>query len=261
MKKGVLLFAHNNGDIKYTKVAAWAAHRIIQFLDVPVSLVTDQPLDFEHPFDQVIIADADSNSYRGAAPWRNMNRYRAGELSPYDHTILLDADYVVCSDQLKILFAIDQPLISMRWAHDATGRNSYMNHNYFGQNQMPSAWATVISWKRSHTADLVFGMMQMIQQNWQHYLNLYKIPDPKFRNDYALAIASNTIWGHIGKWPSVPWSMTNVEPGVELTQLDNTVFKIQYPDQRTKLRTIIIQDMDFHAMCKHQLGAIIDGQI
>ena len=257
MNRGVLFFAHNNGDINYIKVAAWAARRVNQFLDVPASLITDQPLDFDHPFDQVIIADADSNSYRGKMPWRNMNRYRAGELSPYDHTILLDADYVVCTNQLQTLFDIDQPVVSMRWAYDVTGRNQYQSLNYFGQNQMPSAWATVISWKRSHTADLVFGMMKMIQQNWQHYLNLYKITDSKFRNDYALAIASNTVWGHTGKWPSIPWSMANVEEGIELTQINDTVFKLQYPDQQTKIRTISIRDMDFHAMCKHQLGAII----
>jgi hypothetical protein len=257
MTKGVLLFAHDNGDVNYTAIAAWSASRIHQHLDVPVSLVTDQQLKFDHPFDQVIIAEAESNSHRKQAPWKNMGRYRAGELTPYDHTILLDVDYVVCSDQLRCLFNTDQCLVSMRWARDITGRIDDENLNYFGRHRMPSAWATVVSWKRSKIADHVFGMMQMIQQNWQHYLNLYGVSDPKFRNDFALAIASNTVWGHIGEWPSIPWTMSNVHEGVDLSQIDADEFTLRYIDQQTRPKTFNIKNMDFHAMCKQSLGEIV----
>jgi hypothetical protein len=257
MTRGVLLFAHDSGSVKYTDFAAWSAHRIQKYLNVPVSLVTDREIKGKHPFDQIIIADAASNSYRHNFPWRNMGRYQAGELTPYDHTILLDVDYVVNSRQLLTLFNSSEPFISMRWAYDVTGRNDYQTLNYFGRHQMPSAWATVISWQRSQTADLIFGMMKMIETNWQHYLNLYGITDSKFRNDYALAIASNTVFGHTGHWPSIPWSMPNVEDKVKLNQLDNSDFEVKYFDQQTKLRKIILKNMDFHAMDKIQLGAII----
>lgn len=260
MTKGILLFAHDSGNTKYTSFAAWSAHRIHRHLNVPVSLVTDQALDFAHPFDQVIIASGNSNSYRNQSPWKNMGRYRAGQLTPYDHTILLDVDYVVASDQLTTLFAIDQPMVSMRQAYDITGRTTYENLNYFGRHRMPSAWATVIAWQRSRTADHVFGMMEMIEKNWQHYLNLYGVTDSKFRNDFALAIASNTVWGHTGAWPEIPWRMANADGGVKLDQLDHDDFQLRYADQQSKLRRLDIKGMDFHAMCKQQLGELVDSQ-
>lgn len=260
MTKGILLFAHDNEDTKYTSFAAWSADRIHRYLDLPVSLVTDKQLDHDHPFDQVIIADASSNSYRKQSPWKNMGRYRAGEFTPYDHTILLDVDYVVSSNQLATLFDINQPLMSMRWAYDITGKNNYQSLNYFGKHCMPSAWATVISWQRSKTAEYVFGMMKMIETNWQHYLNLYHVSDLKFRNDFALAIASNTVWGHTGTWPEIPWAMTNVEEGVKLNQLDHDEFQVHYVDQQNKLKRFNISGMDFHAMCKQQLGELVDSQ-
>jgi hypothetical protein len=74
-----------------------------------------------------------------------------------------------------------------------------------------------------------------------------------------LAIASNTVWGHTGQWPSIPWAMGNVEEGVKLRQLEQDSFEVCYSDHQTKLRRLTIKNMDFHAMCKSQLGAMIDS--
>jgi len=257
MTKGILIFAHDSDDIKYTSFAAWSAKRIHRHLDIPVSLVTDRPLDIDHDFDQVITHHAGSNGFRHKTPWRNLDRFRAGEFSPYDQTILLDADYVVCSDQLSRLFDQQHDILSMRWAYDVTSRRDYSDLNFFGRHQMPSAWATVIYWKRSKAADLVFGMMEMIQINWQHYLELYGINDRKFRNDYALAIASNTVMGHTGSWPSIPWSLATVEDGCKLSQIDQDRFEVRYPDRHQKSKRVLLSDVDFHAMGKTQLGDIV----
>jgi hypothetical protein len=193
-------------------------------------------------------------------PWKNLNRYRADEVTPYQETVLLDADYVVCSDQLATVFGCSQDLLSMRYAHDVTGRRDYRDLNWFGKAHMPSAWATVMYWKQSKTAELIFGMMGMIQQHWQHYKNIYGIADRRFRNDYALAIASNTVMGHVGHWPSLPWSMATVEADCKLSQIDHDRFEIHYQDQQNKLRKNILHGVDFHAMHKRQLGDIIANQ-
>ena len=52
---GALLYAFDS-DIKYTKIAVECAKRINQYLNIPVSLVTDATIN-EQVFDQVIIVD------------------------------------------------------------------------------------------------------------------------------------------------------------------------------------------------------------
>lgn len=258
MTRGVLMFAFDNEQVRYTEFAAWLAARISRYLGLPVSVVTNAK-DIDHGlFDQVIPAEAGSNGVR-TGTWYNLGRYQAYDLSPYDQTVLLDADYVVNSDQLLTLFDADQDLLSMRWAYDVTGRHDYQDLNFFGRHRMPSAWATVIYWRRSATAELIFGMMGMIQEHWQHYKDLYGITERRFRNDYALAIASNTVMGHLGHWPSIPWRMANIDTDCEIRQLGSSKFEIQYRDQSSRSRRCWIDQQDFHVMNKKQMGDLVGG--
>jgi hypothetical protein len=247
MTRGALIFAQDSKNFKYSELAAWSALRIERHLSVPVTIITDQ--------------QAISNGSRVfgdiSIPWKNLGRCLAYQLSPYDQTIVLDADYVVCSNQLATLFGSTQDILCMRQAYDVTARRNYDDLNYFGRHHMPSAWATVMYFRRSHAAELIFDMMQMIQDHWYHYKNLYGITERRFRNDYALAIASNTVYGHIGKWPTIPWTMANLESDCELEQLDLDVFDIRYADQTNRIRRCRIASQDFHAMGKTQLGAIV----
>jgi hypothetical protein len=41
MTRGVLIFAFNNSEVDYVKMAAYAAKQTTKYLQVPVSLVTD----------------------------------------------------------------------------------------------------------------------------------------------------------------------------------------------------------------------------
>ncbi len=256
MTRGVLIFAFDNESVRYTEFARWSAARIQQHLGLPVTLVTNATDINRAGFDQVISADAGANGVRDGT-WFNLGRYRAGQLSPYDETVLLDADYVVNSDQLLTLFGSDQDIVSMREAYDVTNRHDYQDLNFFGRHRMPSAWATVIYWRRSAAADLIFTMMEMIQNHWQHYKDLYGITERRFRNDYALAIASNTVMGHTGIWPSVPWRMANVDLDCAIHALDQQRFEIQYQDQSGRQRRTLINQQDFHVMNKTQLGALV----
>lgn len=257
MTTGVVIFAFDSGSVSYTNMAAWSARRIQQHLGLPVSLVTDSGTANLDVFDHVIYQESRTNGSRNGNQWKNLDRCLAYHVSPYEQTLLLDADYVVCSDQLKVLFDSQQDILSMRWAHDASNRQDYKDLNYFGKHQMPSAWATVMYWRRSKAAELIFDMMSMVQQNWQHYKDIYGITERRFRNDYALAIASNTVTGHLGSWPEIPWQMTTVAEDCDLEMIDQDTFLIKYLDSQNRPRKARLHQQDFHAMNKQQLGAII----
>ena len=264
MSKGALIFAYNNVAVDYQGMAAWSADNIRRHLDIPVCLVTDSVTDaIKNKFDQVVLVDSPATQqqryfrdYKTAGVWYNTNRVSAYDLSPYDHTLLLDADYVVASDQLKILFDIDQDFLAHRWASDISGNLAFKGNESFGTYKMPMYWATVVSFRRSKTAELIFDTMEMIRNNWEHYLQLYQVDEHTYRNDYALSIAMNLISGHTLSSSIIPWELATVTPETKLTQLDQDTYKIQYQDSNNKQKWLIL-NQDFHAMCKRDLGEIV----
>lgn len=263
MKRGVVIFAYNSGEIDYQAMAQWSAARIKHHLALPTTLITDSvPADTTN-FEDVIITTAESGGTRHFADighnvtWYNGNRMDVYNLSPYDETLVLDADYVVCSDQLTRLFEIQQDFLASRFAYDVTGTRTFEDLNWFGANRMPMAWATVMRFNRCLMSKSVFDMMSMVQNSWLHYRNLYGISKSTYRNDYALSIALNTLTGYQANWPSIPWQLASIVPEHRLEQLDTDTFKVSYLTSDAKPRHTIITGQDFHAMGKKHLGEII----
>ncbi len=255
------MFAINNGTVDYVKMASWSASRIARWLNLPVTLITNQTV-IDSVFDQVIVIESRDptskwyHDFDQSMPWYNGNRVDVYSLSPYQQTLVLDTDYVVASSQLLTLFESKQDFLCHNWAIDVSNSTSYEQNNYFGRGHMPMTWATVMYYRRSAQAQSVFDMMTMIKDNWSHYRNLYGILNPTYRNDFALSIALNVLGGHQAQYPSIPWNMINVDPDRQLKQLDTDQFEVSWIRDQRKYRTTIACQ-DFHAMCKKDLGAII----
>ncbi len=264
MTRGVLMFAFDNDQIKYTSMADWSAERIQRLLGLPTTVVTDQSITLDHA-DVVNTTSPQENGKRWfddmeqTVAWNNKNRFNAYRLSPYDETILLDADYVVASDQLLKCFDINQSIAPMGSAYDLTGVNNYTSLNHFGNYQFPMSWATVVYFCKNPVAKLVFDLIETIQDNWNFYRQLYSIPKSQYRNDFALSIAMNTIFGNRAKWPVLPWNMASLDPGHHLAQIDQDDYEIKYLNQQKQLKKLKVQQLDFHAMGKSYLGDIIEG--
>jgi len=110
--------------------------------------------------------------------------------------------------------------------------------------------------RKSPTAEHIFDCMKMVKDNWVHYKDLYHSHGGNFRNDYALSIALGIVSGHTLNVHNIPWNLAAIVSSHDLRQLDPDHFQIEYFDQ-DKLKTIDWQNMDFHAMCKKQLGDIV----
>lgn len=264
MSQGALIFAFDNESIKYSAMADWSAERIRRWLNIPTTVITNQDISLEHA-DVINIDAPEDNGKRWfedlntTVSWRNKNRFNAYALSPYDETVLLDADYVINSSILKTVFGSNLSIAPIGRAYDITGLDSYENLNSFGNNQFPMSWATVVYFKKCNSARLVFDMMQMIQDNWEFYRHLYKINKSQYRNDFALSIAMNTVYGNRARWPVLPWNMASLDPGHHLTQLDTDQFEIKYVNHSKQLKRVVVDGLDFHAMGKHYLGGIIEN--
>jgi hypothetical protein len=264
MTRGVVMFAFDNDVMDYTSMAAWNAHRATRWLDMPVTLITDRPVQ-DPVFDRVIVVDRPTDQSQrwfedaGAkVAWTNRDRCAAYWLTPYDQTLLIDADYVINSTDLATITHSTEPLLCFRRAHDMARAQDLEDMSWFGRYRMPMWWATVVWFVQQDWTQQVFECWQMIQQHWDHYRNIYHISQSQFRNDYALSIALTMMQGHTLSVRDIPWSMGCLMPDTQLSATD-TGFEIRYQDQHNRPRRQLLMNQDFHAMNKKQLGAVIAG--
>ena len=265
MTTGVLIFAYNNELVDYLAMANWAAKNIRRHLNLPIAVVTDQPCPSKYRFEQVIIAQPTSSFLRKFADqeenvtWYNGNRVDAYLLSPWAHTLVLDADYVVASNDLLKILSIDKNFVAHKTAYDVVNKDNFNELNNFGRHNMPMWWATVMMFRRSTEAKLIFETMTMIRDNWDHYKALYGITKSTYRNDFALSIAMNIVDGHTLSTPSIPWPLMSLTSLSRITQLEPDTYRIDYENSDTegKPKWILLKNQDFHAMGKKSLGDIV----
>ena len=266
MTRGVLLFAFNSPKYDYFAMAKYSAKRINHFLKLPVTLVTDQNsfLEGSNHFDKVILTEADKTNKRDWGPWFNKGRYKAYEYSPYDETILLDTDYMVCSDKLLKLFDIYDDFC----CHD--------NTEFFMQPNAPqeilsayshkTLWATVIAFKKTQRAKHIFECLEMVQKNYTHYANIHSFVAGTYRNDYALTLALRMANGQsIGDRDIIPWNLLHLGKNTTIHAKShdplNTEYVILYDNwQRAKIKKeyIEIKDCDFHVMNKDNFMELVN---
>lgn len=247
MTTGALIFAVNNGATDYAAMAVWSAKNIQRHLGIPTHIVSDlEPTG----------TNTRHFSDLGHVTWHNLSRVDAYDLTPWDRTLLLDADYVVASDQLRPLLDADQDFLAHREAYDITGCNDFRGLNSFGEHAMPQWWATVIMFRRSTHAGLVFAVMRMVRDNWQHYRDLYKIRQTTYRNDHALSIALLVCDGHALDHAAIPWNLATLTPEHAVTATDQDRYRVDFVNTENQRRWITMSQ-DFHAMGKTQLEAIV----
>ena len=273
MTRGAVLFAFNNDRVDYVSQAQWSAPRINRHLGLPVTLITDSTPDDISMFDQIVIRPSTSGGTRkydhmnadSSAHWYNRGRCSAYDVSPYDETLVLDTDYIVSCGQLGTLFDLDQDFLCHREVLDITDRNNFARDTRFGETGFPMWWATVIFFRRSEKAQAIFHMMKMIETNWYHYSRVYKFSQDLYRNDYAISIALNTVYGHvIDSVPSIPWPLFTGFYDVYLNHLDEDRFQLNYVrmvDNQERHQRMILEHCDLHVMNKPDLGKICGSRI
>lgn len=262
MTTGVLIFAFNNEHIDYLAMANWSAKNIRRHLQLPVAVVTDQIIPNNYFFEQVIPAVPEGKHSRKFedqeenVTWYNGNRVDAYDLSPWGQTLVLDADYVVASDELKKVLNMKENFVAHKTAYDVVNQDNFDELNNFGNYNMPMWWATVMMFRRSTEAKLIFESMTMVKNNWQHYKNLYGVNRPTYRNDFALSIALGIVNGHTLNYTDIPWSLASVTPAHKLTEISEDKYRVDFltPDQKSRYITL---SQDFHAMGKKHLGDIV----
>jgi hypothetical protein len=268
MSKGVILFAFNTDTVDYYKMAVYTAKRVNHFLNLPVTVVTDTSTDIEnynYKFDNIIIQESDKTNKREFGKiWINKGRYTAYSITPYTETLVLDTDYLINSDKLLKPFGLYDDFMCHNSASVLMA--PALGNEDVSANTFKTLWATVLYFKKSNKTEQVFQMMQLIQQNYIHYLNIYNFLSSTYRNDYALTIALRTVYGQTEDLKNyIPWNLLHVGKNTTVfadsTDIYNTNYTVIYDNwQRGKIRKeyCTITDMDFHMLNKNNFMEFIN---
>lgn len=249
MTRGVVLIAHNNEKYDYYKMATYVADRAKFFLNLPVTVITDEDsITSDYKFDKTIIVEPDKANYRKKLTWINKGRYKVFDYSPYDETLVLDTDYIINSNQLIKLFDHDDFAChkNIRWLMED------VEPEMLSRNTVHTLWATVMMFRKTNRVKQLFDMVEMVQNNYEHYANIYKFLPYMYRNDYALTIALKTVNGHCEiNSDYINWNLLHVSSNVKVTRIDNTSYLLISEDQKSKKnKYLILKDVDFHMINK-----------
>ena len=266
MSKGALLFAFNSPKYNYYEMAVATAKRINHFLDLPVTVVTDETSisdNSDYTFDKTITITPDTSNKRYWGIWINKGRYKAFELSPYSETLLLDTDYMVNSNKLLTTFELPTDFC----CHDTT---SYLMHPGVPQEMLSvysfnTLWATVVNFKKTKRAEQIFQCLEMVQKNFEHYASIHGFISATYRNDYGLTLARRIANHHSSPIEDIiPWNLVHVGKNTSVYKNNDDEFNTEYTVmfdnwQRGKIRKEynIIKDTDFHVMNKENFMELI----
>jgi hypothetical protein len=278
MSRGIVIFAQNNPQVDYIKLAVFAAKQAQKHLDLPVSLITDSRSWLEqnypdHPFDHVIDVDFNEVSqhrvfYDGAlaskkVDWRNHTRSKIYDLTPYYTTLVIDSDYIINSDILKQAFSRDADLQIYSNSMDLAVWRNTEEFARINPYSVKFYWATAFVFQKNTVTESFFYLVNYIKSNWKYFRMLYNIDTTLFRNDYAFSIAihlmNNKTQGSFSV--ELPGTMIYVKDrdilvGTHCNKMKFLLEKENHPGEYTLAKTT---GLDVHVMNKISLARYIDG--
>lgn len=244
MTKGILLFCFDTEHTKYHRILEKCVRLIKKNLKLDITVVTDintfkstQPLGFVN----YKLIEPELGNRKAGKDWRNVDRHMAYELSPYDVTLVMDIDYLPFTDNLLQLLDTQYDFIVSKHAHDLTGRNSFDQRRW---SMIDMVWATVFVFRKSNYTKRIFDTLKHVKQYYQHYVEMYRIYDRGFRNDYAFAIALQQANGFID-YDTFPLALPTLPPDCEIVKIDDTGIAWRYQDQIS-----YTMDQDVHVLNK-----------
>jgi hypothetical protein len=224
MTRGVLMFAHNNTEIDYLKIACANALMVKKNLNVPVTLVTDidtlkwgrtslgkELLDSCFEKVRVVPRDYKFNNSRNFSDtafntkplqFYNCNHWTAYRFSPYDETLFIDCDYLIMSSALSNCWGSNYDVMINSNIYTPLNETNPFSKKV-DELGITLYWATVIYFKKSSLAEHMFSLVKHIQSNYGYYRDLYGFSSGMFRNDNAFSIAVHTLNGFNTEEPSI----------------------------------------------------------
>jgi len=275
MSRGVLIFAQNNSEIDYNKLAVFAANRVEHYLNVPVSIVTDSKewLLKSQPsakllFDKIIPLNADTSQTKKffdgtlaskVLTWKNLSRPDCYDLSPYDETLVIDSDYLISSKNLSKIWQNKHDFLIYKDSFDLSQWRDIKSFKFLNQLSVPFYWATAFYFKKSIYTRAFFNIVKHIKENYAYYRVLYNIDSTVFRNDFAFSIAISIMGEEFAN--PLPGKMNYIlDRDILIDCKDDAIkFLVEKRNYAGEYVATKTEGLDVHVMNKYSLTRFIDG--
>ncbi len=275
MKRGILIYAHNNRSVDYALMAIISGGLAKKNLNVPASLVTD-PSTVEwmrtsgslntasQIFENIIIVsrpetdnqrrlhDGDTDNY---VPFINSNRDSAWDLTPYDRTLLIDSDFLIMSDHLSKYWEVEDDLLIGESNNDIydNARLGYLD-KYISEVGVKLYWATTVMFTKNENTKLFFDTVNFIKENYKHYADIFRFDDRQFRNDIAFSIAKHILDGYeeslSGRLPPV---LTTLDKDILCDVKENKLQFLINHRLDNNFCAATVSNLDIHIMNKQSI--------
>ncbi len=231
--RGVIMFAHNNTEIDYFRLAVVNALLVQKNLGIKNITVVTDPHSLKQgektlgkrlikkAINNIIVIEKDKKFkalnqrlYKDTShttkylPFYNVNRCDAYELSPYDETLLIDVDYLILSDTLNHCWEHNNELM-MNWKYqDIMYERKDPSLKRLYDMGITMYWATVVYFRKTEYVKSFFNIVSHVKNNPQFYKDLYKWQGTLYRNDYSFSIAAHMMSGFVDKGiPQLPTTL------------------------------------------------------
>jgi|TARA_R110001592_G_scaffold5811_2_gene31738 hypothetical protein len=193
MSKGFLWFAQNNSKTDYVELSISLAKSIKRWnKDNQICVITDEKSKFQDKnidFVKVITEDASSQH---EIKWAN--EYKAFSMSPFTHTIKLEADMAWTSNtdwwwyhlwQHDLVFSVD----CLDYRDNVIKDTPY--RMLFKRNCLPNIYNGLMYFRKSQKAMRFYQLAEQITNNWEEVKNtmLYSCHDKYPSTDVVFALA------------------------------------------------------------------------
>ena len=275
MKQGILIYAHNNRTVNYALMAIIAGGLAKKHLGQPASLVTDQAtVDwmiesnihdractvFENIF---VVPRPETNNSRGlydgtersVVQFTNTNRYSAYDITPYQRTLLIDADFLVFSNRLTEFWNIDTDIMIGESINDIYDNQRLGYHDrYVSDVGIKLYWATTVMFTKNDNSKIFFDLVRHILDNYQYYADTYRFDSKQYRNDIAFSIAKHILDGFeqslIGCLPPV---LTMLDRDILQSVNGNKLTVLVSPKLDSNYCAAALCGVDIHVMNKQSI--------
>lgn len=288
--RGVIMFAHNNTEIDYFKMAVVNAILIQKNLGLSpeqITVVTDS-FSFEYAKEtlkeellrsaigNLIIQEKDihfklnnqriykdTNYKTETLSFYNKNRCDAYELSPYDETILLDVDYLVLSNALNNCWGHDNELMMSKTYQDVFKGREYKELRRLNDHGIEMFWATVVYFRKCAYSETFFNNVKHVSANQNFYKHMYRWPGNLYRNDYSFSIAAHIQGGYSDRGVAeLPVTLYKSFDNDDIHSVDENLHLILFLEKTRSPGDFILTrwyNVDIHIMNKWAINRVSDN--
>jgi hypothetical protein len=281
MTTGVAFFAYNNGSVDYAKLSVVAALYVKRHMQHnSTCLITDEwTWDWlvekcgsdvtDVAFDELVIDNVEHPSNIKSnydSPWtkfksefKNSNKHKVIEYTPFDRTLLLDIDFIIQNNDLDYVFETDASVALFHDAESIIGLPPGPKEQRLYEHGIPMLWSTAVYFnKHDADAELFFEIWEHVSENYDFYKFLYGFPGTLFRTDYCVSIAAHIMNGMgngdvISKLPGKMINMSQKDDIAKINSLDDWVYLVNDKLENWKDSLARVTGENVHVMNKRAL--------